>query len=405
MSERVTAEWLKRPQTQAVFAAFAQRGIVVRAVGGAVRNALLGEPASDVDLATPAMPEETMAAAQAAGFGVIPTGLQHGTVTIMGGGVAYEVTTLRRDVATDGRHAVVSFTDDWAVDAARRDFTINALYCEADGTLHDPLGSGLDDLAARRVRFIGDAEARIREDYLRILRFFRFTAVYAMGEPDADGLAASSRLRDGLAQLSAERIRVELLKLLVAPRAADVVAVMAHHGYWPALLGAVPWPSHLERLIAADNAVDKPRDAIQRLAALAVMTGDDACRVSARLRLSRVDGDRLAAVARLVPLLSPAIADYELRVLLYRHGRDDVMTALGVAAARHGGDWHKSSQRGGALDVPVLPVRGQDLLSIGLLPGPEVGTALRWLEARWIDRDFRLSRDDLLALHRDRAGA
>jgi poly(A) polymerase len=398
MDGRVTAAWLKRAETQAVFSAFAQRGIALRAVGGAVRNALLGEPASDVDLATPALPDQTMAAARAAGFGVIPTGLAHGTITIVSGALAHEVTTLRRDVTTDGRHAVVAFTDDWAADAARRDFTINALYCEADGTLHDPLGCGLADLKARRVRFIGDAEARIREDYLRILRFFRFTAVYAAGAPDAEGLMASSRLRAGLTQLSAERVRVEVLKLLVAPRARDVAAVMAEHGYWPALLGVVPWPLHVERLIVADFASGRAADAIERLAALAVMTRDDANHVADRLRLSRADRYRLVAVAHLWPQLSPAIEDRGLRVLLYRHGRDDVMTALRMAAARYGGGWQRALGRAALLEVPVLPVRGQDLVARGMVPGPQVGIALRRLEQTWIDSDFRMSHDELLRL-------
>ena len=218
-------------ETQAVLAALRRAGHEGRIVGGAVRNALMGKPVADIDIATPATPEQVMRAATAAGLHVIPTGLQHGTVTVVANHVPHEVTTLRRDVATDGRHATVAFTQDWAADAARRDFTINALYCDADGTVHDPLG-GYPDLVARRVRFIGSADQRIAEDYLRILRFFRFHAEYASGPLDAGGLAACVRGRDGLARLSAERIRAEMLKLILAPGALAALEAWRRTGCW-----------------------------------------------------------------------------------------------------------------------------------------------------------------------------
>src|SRR6185312_6892628 len=205
------ADWLARRETQAVFAALAAKGFAARAVGGAVRNALLGCPVVDVDIATPARPEQVIAAAQAAGLAAVPTGLAHGTVTVIAAHVAHEVTTLREDVEAHGRHATVAFTDDWAADARRRDFTINALYCSAGGEVFDPL-SGYADLMARRVRFIGDAGERIREDYLRILRFFRFTAAYGEGPPDRPALDACVRERAGLAVLSGERMREEMLR-------------------------------------------------------------------------------------------------------------------------------------------------------------------------------------------------
>jgi tRNA nucleotidyltransferase/poly(A) polymerase len=207
------AAWLQQPETQRVFAALAVPGVETRAVGGAVRNTLLGLPTAEVDFATTALPEKVIALARSADLKAVPTGIEHGTVTLVANGVPFEVTTLRRDVETFGRHAIVAFTEDWAEDARRRDFTLNALYASSDGEVFDPLG-GYADLVAGRVRFIGDAEARIKEDYLRILRFFRFNAYYGKGPLDADGLAACVALRDGLAQLSAERVAGEMMILL-----------------------------------------------------------------------------------------------------------------------------------------------------------------------------------------------
>jgi tRNA nucleotidyltransferase/poly(A) polymerase len=269
---------------------------VGRAVGGAVRNALVGRPVADVDIATDARPEEVTRAAEAAGLKAIPTGLAHGTVTVVAGGRPYEITTLRQDVETHGRHATVAFTDDWAEDARRRDFTLNALYCGADGTLFDPLG-GYPDLAARRVRFIGDADERIREDYLRILRFFRLTAEFAEGPADAGGLAACVRERTGLAVLSAERVRVELLRLLAAPRGAEIGALMQDYGLLPGVLGAAPRPTLLARLAAIETVLRFAPDPVLRLAALAVEVPEDAERLRDRLRLSNDEAAKLARAA------------------------------------------------------------------------------------------------------------
>ncbi len=279
------ADWLVRPQTRAVFDALAAGGFAARAVGGAVRNALLGRPVVDIDIATPARPEQVMAAARAAGLAAVPTGLAHGTVTVIADHVAHEVTTLREDVETHGRHATVAFTDDWAADARRRDFTINALYCSADGEVFDPLGAEAD-LAARRVRFIGEARQRIREDYLRILRFFRLTAEYGEGPPDPDSLAACVAEREGLARLSAERVRQELLRLLAAPRGPELVRAMQDYGVLAYVLPAAPRPALLARLAAIEAALGLAGDAVLRLAALAVELPDDADRLRDRLRLS-----------------------------------------------------------------------------------------------------------------------
>ena len=284
---RIDGDWLNAAPTQAVFAMLTEGGHRALAVGGCVRNAALGAPVADVDLATDARPERVMALAGAAGLKAVPTGIDHGTITVVADGIPHEVTTFRRDVATDGRHATVAFSDDVAEDAARRDFTMNALYAAADGTVIDPL-DGLPDLRARRVRFIGDPAARIAEDYLRILRFFRFTAWY--GDPDhgidADGLAASAAAGDGIDRLSAERIGHEMRRLLAAPDPAPSVAAMGQAGLlWRVLPGA--GPAALPVLVHLEDA---PSDWTVRLATL----GGD----MDRLRLSNAEARTVAALSR-----------------------------------------------------------------------------------------------------------
>ncbi len=325
------AAWLQQAETKRVFAALAAPGIETRAVGGAVRDTLLGLKVAEVDLATTALPEKVIALARGADLKAVPTGIEHGTVTVVANGVPFEVTTLRRDVETFGRHAVVAFTQDWQEDARRRDFTLNALYAGSDGELFDPLG-GYGDLAAGRVRFIGDAEARIKEDYLRILRFFRFNAYYGKGPLDAAGLAACVRLRAGLDQLSAERVAGELRKLLVAPQATRAVEALFDYGLLTQLLGGVPRLVRFERLVAAEEALGLAPDAALRLAALAVFVKEDAERLAARLRLS----------------------NNELAVLLL--GAED---HVGRRASRRGGG------QAGALPARALQLRGACAARLG----------------------------------------
>src|SRR5262245_5289482 len=331
----IGAEWLDRPETQAVFAALAARGHVGRAVGGAVRNALAGRAVADVDIATDARPQDVMRAAVAAGLKAVPTGLAHGTVTVVAGGRPYEITTLRKDVETHGRHATVAFTEDWAEDARRRDFTLNALYCDADGTLLDPLG-GYPDLAARRVRFIGDARQRIREDYLRILRFFRFTAEIADGPADAASLAACVRERAGLAILSAERVRVELLRLLAARRGPEIAALMQDYGLLPAVLGAAPRPTLITRLAAIEAALDLSPDPALRLAALAVETPEDSDRLRDRLRLSNEQTLKLMRAAARPPDIGPAQPEAAARAHLHLVGAEAYRERALILWARSG---------------------------------------------------------------------
>lgn len=390
------AEWLRRPETQAVFAALAAKGHDARAVGGAVRNALAGEPVTDVDIATVALPAEVAAAAEAAGLKAVPTGLDHGTVTVIANGRPQEVTTLRKDVATHGRHATVAFTDDWTADARRRDFTVNALYCSAGGEIFDPLG-GYADVRARRVLFIGDAGERIREDYLRILRFFRFNAAFGRGAPDAAALSACVRERDGLAILSAERVRQELMRLLAAPRAAEIVGMMFDYGLIASVLGAAPRPALLARLAALEAANGLAPDAVLRLAALAVAVVDDVDRLRERLRLSNDEADVLALAAADVRDLS---SERAAKACLYAEGAAAYRRRVLLAWVASG-DAPDSEAWRGRLTLPDrwsatrLPIGGDAVIALGVPAGPRIGELLRQLEGWWIAGDFAANETQL----------
>jgi tRNA nucleotidyltransferase/poly(A) polymerase len=394
------AVWLTRPETARVFAALAAPGIETRAVGGAVRNALLGLPVKEVDLATTAVPEKTVELARKAGLKAIPTGIEHGTVTVIANGVPFEVTTLRRDVETFGRHATVAFTKIWEEDARRRDFTLNALYAGSDGTVFDPLG-GYADLVAGRVRFIGEAEQRIKEDYLRILRFFRFNAYYGRGPLDAEGLRASVKLRAGLEQLSAERVGAEFKRLLEAPHACAAVQALFDYGLLPGVLGGVPRLDRLKRLVAIDEAGGFAPDAMLRLAALGVFVAEDAERLAARLRLSNAELAVLALGAgdhakERLPDESAA------KRMLYRLGPIHYAACLRIAWADSGASlqdqaWRAALSLPERWQAPSFPLGGADIMALGDFNGPEIGMALRRLEAEWIASGFELSREELLA--------
>ena len=403
--------WLARSGTQAVFAALAAAGFAARAVGGVVRNALLGLPVTDVDIATPARPEAVIAASRVAGLATIPTGLAHGTVTILSGGQPYEVTTLRTDVTTDGRRAKVAFTDDWAADAGRRDFTMNALYCDAGGYVHDPLG-GYPDVARRRVRFIGDPDQRIAEDYLRILRFFRFHAALGSGDIDRAGRDACVRGRAGLAQLSAERIRAELVRLLLGPRVLDAVAAMGDCGLLPAILRVAPRPGVLSALVAAEAALGASPDPMLRLSALSLAVEEDQVALAHRLKLSNAERQALLVID---PLLGRQMADLDAasaRRRLYRLGIDHWRRAV-VGSAAASGRVDALTQGRKLLDlaanwpIPRLPVKGADLLALGLAPGPEIGRILAEVESWWVALDFPAElrvRDRIAAIAEQRKG-
>jgi len=380
---RIAPDWLAAPAVRAATGLLTEAGHRALFVGGCVRNALIGGPATDIDLATEARPERVMALAHAAGLRAVPTGIAHGTVTLVIGGTAIEVTTLRRDVETFGRHAVVAFSEDVAEDAARRDFTMNALYADPEGRVIDPLG-GLADLNARRVRFIGDAGARIAEDYLRILRFFRFHAWYgdAQAGPDAEGLAACAEGQAGLDGLSRERLGAETVKLLAAPDPAQAVAAMAASGILARLLPGAD-AAVLAPLAVREAAVGAAPDWRRRLAALGRVT-----QWVRRLRMSRSDAAALEAIRTALAEPDPAAA-------AYRHG---------AAAARDA-----ALIRAAALDEPLPPglaeaiARGADarfpLRAADLAPlaGPALGAELRRLEALWIARGLAPGRAALLA--------
>ena len=398
--------WLARPETQAVLLAIEGKGHQARVVGGAVRNALLGAAVKDVDIATTALPKDIMRLAEKAGLKAIPTGVEHGTVTVISGQASFEVTTLRRDVETFGRHATVAFTDDWTQDAQRRDFTINALYCDREGTVHDPLGGGSADLRARQVRFIGDAHERIREDYLRILRFFRFTATYAKGDPDAQGLAASLALRAGLAQLSGERIRAEMLRLLEAPRAVEIVRVMATTGIIADVLGLDGDAELLARVAAIEAALDLAPDPLLRLAALSAARPGSALALRERLKLSNSEFERLARMAMPDRGFDPAQPESEAKAFIYRHDAETFRDGALLAWARSGAPPDDAARQERYLlparwQAPELPVRGSDVMEAGIAEGPAVGRIVRAFEDWWVAQGFPTDTEKLArALHR-----
>jgi poly(A) polymerase len=361
-----------------------------RIVGGAVRNALLGLPATDIDIAVTCLPQETMRRAQAAGFRAVPTGIEHGTITIVAEGQPFEATTLREDVETDGRRATVRFGRNFAHDAARRDFTINALSLDADGKLHDSVG-GLADIAARRVRFIGEAGQRIHEDYLRILRFFRFHAAYGEGPPDSVGLAACIAGRDGLDGLSRERIRAEVMKLVAAKGAGPTLAAMSSTGIWQRVTGGLCWPGRLARLVAALP----DASAIERLAACAVMTRADADRLRERLRLSNTEHEALHQAALAFERLHDAEMPDDRQARRLAHGLGLRPLLLAIAAGHSGVNAETLAVLAKAGRVPVFSLSGRDMAAAGVPPGPAMGAALARAEAMWADADFPMDEASL----------
>ncbi len=388
-----TAKALLRDQALVrVLALLDGDGEEARVVGGALRNALLGRPVLECDIATTATPETVMARAAAAGLRAIGTGLAHGTVTILVDGKPFEVTSLRQDVETDGRHAKVRFSRDFAGDARRRDFTMNALSMTRDGRLYDYVG-GLADLEARRLRFIGDPAARIREDYLRILRFFRFAADYAEGPLDPAALQAAMAERDGLFRLSRERIRHEMLKLLAARRTGEVTRIFCETGLLGPLIASAPNPARLENLLR--YTADDPPDPLLRLAALCVSLPEDALRLRDYLRLSNQEHQRLERAAEafvtLHGLSLPPPPQGLLR-LLFRYGRQAACDALALAQAEADAEfaprWREAILYLRAAEEPRLPFSGADLLARGVTNGRAIGAALKDLQQRWIEAGF-----------------
>ena len=400
------SDWMSDPATRAVIGALEARGGpgAARFVGGCVRDALLGRAIGDIDIATILTPDEATAALKAGGVKSVPTGIEHGTVTAIAGGRPFEVTTLRRDVETDGRRAVVAFTTDWTEDAERRDFRLNALYMDAEGRLYDPTGLGVQDALAGRIVFVGEPEQRIREDYLRILRFFRFRAWFGRGAPDAAGLAACAALKDGLGRLSAERVSKELLKLLAAEDPREAALEMAGAGVLQAILPEVLPLDRLASLVGIERARLGGCDAELRLAALLPADPGAAERTAMRLRLSKAQRERLAAVVAIDPAIDPRMTPASVRRRLYEIGpgpfADRVKLAWAGQIALGGDDadaWLALLAQAKGWVRPTFPLTGHDAAAAGLPPGPLVGEALRQAEAFWIEHDFLPDRLALVA--------
>ncbi len=378
---KITGDWISHPGTQALFAALKAAGFQALFVGGCVRNALLDAPVGDVDIATDAEPQTVTDLARKAGFRVVPTGIDHGTVTVIAMGAVHEVTTFRRDVETDGRHALVAFATDVAIDAARRDFTMNALYADRQGMVIDPLG-GLPDLTARHVRFVGTPQDRIREDYLRILRFFRFHAWY--GDPgqgmDAEALAACAELAEGIGALSRERVGSEMRKLLSARDPAPSVASMALSGVLSQVLPGAD-PGALAPLVHLE--ADLPPRWLRRLA---VLGGED---LTDALRLSRAE---TAAIQRITNAIGSSLTPAALGWTLGVEIATDAVLARAALLSPLPPGWQADIARGAAAICPVIAA---DLMPT--LQGPALGARLQALESRWLASDLRASKAELLA--------
>lgn len=389
----LNADWLQAEATRQVIAALeAARPGSARFVGGCVRNTIMQRPVDDIDIATQLEPKATLAALEAANIRAIPTGIEHGTVTAVIAGQPFEITSLRRDVETDGRRAVVAFTEDWAEDAQRRDFRLNALYAAPDGELFDPVGGGYEDALAGRVIFIGEAVERLREDYLRILRFFRFNAWYG-AEMDADGLAACARQKAGLEGIARERVWKELKKLLAAPRPRQAIEAMGESGVLDAILPEHNGTDVLHDLVLTEQLTGVQPDAMLRLMALLPRTALVVQQTQQSLRLSNEETQRLTMWAADNLPEPVGMKSRELRATLYWHGKQAVVDRAMLAGA----DVRDLLAAVRAWRRPDFPIGGDDALAAGL-KGPEIGQALSRVARIWVDGDFELEREALLDL-------
>jgi poly(A) polymerase len=400
------ASWLRQGAVGRLLTLLNRDGEEARVVGGAVRNSLLELPVAETDVATTALPEEVMRRVQAAGGKAVPTGIAHGTVTAIIDHHPVEVTTLRQDVETFGRKARVVFGRDWKADAERRDFTINALSVGPDGVVHDYVG-GLADIAAQRVRFIGDPQRRIAEDYLRILRFFRFHAYFGEGAPDPAGVHACILGRSGFETLSRERVRMEMLKLLLASRATPTLAVMAESGLLGLVLGGVAYLASFENVIKLEAALGLNADAVRRLGALGVWVEEDAERLGERFRLANAESERLLALEQWWRL-SQAPDAKAARALLYQFGTQTFVDRVLVAWSRSAAGaadaaWHECATLPLHWPAPVFPLKAADFMNLGLAAGPPLGAAMRAAEAAWIAADFPADRAAIEAIAKDAA--
>jgi poly(A) polymerase len=385
---------LANPALKQVWAALdvAQPG-ATRLVGGCVRDALLGITPIDVDLATQLLPEQVIATCQTQGIRTIPTGMAHGTITAIVDGKSFEITTLRKDIATDGRHAQVAFTDDWHADAMRRDFTMNALYLDADGIIHDPTEQGVADAKAGRVVFVGDPDQRILEDHLRILRFFRFSARFEKRSIDGDALAACGRHANAIANLSVERVWGELKRILATPDPRSALKAMATSGVLAAVLPEAKGLIDFNNLVAIETSAFLDVDPMQRLMALLPRDTAIVSALSARLKLSNTEMDRLTAWANDQTKLVSYLSAREVRAALYWMGNGLYLDRVRLAWAsdpepRRTTQWRTMIAFEGGFVAPKFPVGGNQVIAAGARPGPAVGAILAEVERWWVENDF-----------------
>ncbi len=396
------APWLNHPSLQKLFAVMNEGGQETRVVGGAVRNHLLGEPVTDIDLATPLSPHKVIERAEQAGFKTIPTGLDHGTVTLVISGQTYELTSLRKDIKTDGRHAVVEFGTDWREDASRRDFTINALYVSHDGALHDPLGTGQDDLKAGKLRFIGSPQQRIKEDYLRTLRFYRLAAQYGKAPFDSAAISATIKCRQGLASLSPERVSNELIKLFEAPQAKQILSLLYQTGLLSQILASAPNIMPALRGIDIECHLNLPPNPMFRLKLLAVYHQGDIKRLTTRLKLSNAQEHTLqmCQAYKALPPLEVTRADehHKSHYLLGTHAYTLAFLTKWAAGELSIDDKSTTQffQHQVNRVVPTFPLTGQNLIDAGIQPGPDLGAKLKALEKLWLKKNMALTAEELL---------
>ncbi|HEX5377052.1 MAG TPA: CCA tRNA nucleotidyltransferase [Phenylobacterium sp.] len=396
MTERLGQRpWMTSPQVTRVFDALEALGGpgCVRFVGGCIRNALLKTAVDDVDIATVLTPDQVTEALTKAGIKAVPTGIDHGTVTAVADSKPFEITTLRRDVVTDGRRAVVAFTTDWSQDAQRRDFTLNAIYADRDGTLFDPTGRGIEDARAGRIVFVGDPATRIAEDHLRILRYFRFLAWYGKGAPDPAAVAACHAGRELISSLAAERISKEMLKLVAADEPRPALRLMAETGVLAQVLPSAKDLSAFEALVAIESDMLFVNDPVLRLATLLPDDQVGAAQAAERLRLSNETRDRLAAAMGKTPRITSWMSPRESRRAVYSLGAQTFADRVKLAWARSqrsaaAHQWRGLLALGESWTPPAFPLTGQDVLNSGVPKGPMVGEVLREVEEWWIDHDF-----------------
>ena len=393
-------EWLKRADLQTLFAAFPDGAL--RFVGGCVRNSLMGHAVSDIDIASKLDPDAMMAALKEAGIRYVETGVAHGTITAVIKGTPYEITSLRQDVETDGRRAVVSFTQDWDKDAQRRDLTVNALYADLSGHVFDPTGEGLEDLKARKFRFVGDAAQRIREDYLRLLRFFRFMAWYGGEAPfDNEALTAARELQSGLKKLSAERVWSELKKLLLAPDPSRVVRVMSQQGVLETLLPESSNADGLELYVKLEQREGLAPDPLARLMAMSAREPLQMALLAKRLKMSKSETARLRGWADDDGVLDPYADDRTKFQVIYKSGKAVVIDRARLRAAGEpdvikSAHWINLADLAAGWTRPEFPLTGNDLKAAGVKPGPEMGRIMKALEALWVRSGFTVDKPKLL---------